>query len=143
MRLVVEMANGQVSIQMHTIETGARDLLRDNLDGLRQELAQMGLKSGSLDVSGGRDQGGRSFAQQFGFGDDGSGRGRDDGPRTAVDTIDVACWSSRARRVAMRLPDGQGVEVQGSLHRRFFSAGGGRASRYEVEAHTLRRVELP
>ena len=73
----------------------------------------------------------------------GSGRGRDDGPRTAVDTIDVACWSSRARRVAMRLPDGQGVEVQGSLHRRFFSAGGGRASRYEVEAHTLRRVELP
>ena len=71
------MANGQVSIQMHTIETGARDLLRDNLDGLRQELAQMGLKSGSLDVSGGRDQGGRSFAQQFGLGDDGSGRGRD------------------------------------------------------------------
>lgn len=62
--------------------------------------------------------------------------------RGAVDTIDVACWGSRVRRSAARLPDGQGVEVRGSLHRRFFAAAGGRASRYEVEALSLRRVEL-
>lgn len=62
---------------------------------------------------------------------------------STVDTIDVACWSSRVRRAAVRLPDGQGVEVRGSLHRRFFAAAGGRASRYEVEAHVLRRVGLP
>lgn len=65
------------------------------------------------------------------------------GSRHAVDTIDVACWGSRVRRAAARLPDGQSVEVHGSLHRRFFAAAGGRASRYEVEARTLRRVELP
>lgn len=65
-----------------------------------------------------------------------------DASRAAVDTIDVACWSSRVRRVAVRLPDGQGVEVQGSLHRRFFATAAGRASRYEVEAVTLRRVEI-
>ncbi len=71
------------------------------------------------------------------------GRGGGRETRTVVDTIDVACWSSRVRRTAVRLPDGQGVEVHGSLHRRFFAAAGGRASRYEVEAGTLRRVELP
>lgn len=60
----------------------------------------------------------------------------------AVDTIDVACWGSRVRRAAARLPDGQGVEVVGGLHRRFFASAGGRASRYEVEALSLRRVDL-
>ena len=60
--------------------------------------------------------------------------------RRQVDTIDVACWSARTRSTALRLPDGQGVEVTGSLRRRFFAAGGARASRYEVEAATLRRV---
>lgn len=59
-----------------------------------------------------------------------------------VDTIDVACWAARARRSAARLPDGQGVEVRGSLHRRFFATATGRASRYEVDATSIRRVEL-
>lgn len=63
--------------------------------------------------------------------------------RTQVDTIDVACWASKVRAVAKRLPDGQGLEVDGSLRRRFFATGAGRASRYEVEAHALRRVALP
>ncbi|AXH95245.1 single-stranded DNA-binding protein [Ornithinimicrobium avium] len=70
------------------------------------------------------------------------GRAGTAGSRQAVDTIDVACWGSRVRRSAARLPDGQAVEVRGSLHRRFFAAAAGRASRYEVEARTLRRVEL-
>lgn len=65
---------------------------------------------------------------------------RDEDARRQVDTIEVACWSARTRRTASRLPDGQTVEVQGSLRRRFFGTAGGRASRYEVEAGTVRRV---
>lgn len=67
---------------------------------------------------------------------------RQAGARAQVDTIDVACWSSRSRRTAARLPDGQGVEVRGALRRRFFATAGGRASRYEVDAASVRRVEL-
>jgi single-strand DNA-binding protein len=67
---------------------------------------------------------------------------RGDGARSQVDTIDVACWAARVRRAAARLPDGQGVEVTGSLRRRFFATATGRASRYEVEATSVRRVDL-
>ena len=56
-----------------------------------------------------------------------------------VDTIDVACWSARARRSASRCAVGDEVEVEGSLRRRFFRAGGGVASRYEVEASAVKR----
>ncbi|HSP61202.1 MAG TPA: single-stranded DNA-binding protein, partial [Ornithinimicrobium sp.] len=56
------------------------------------------------------------------------------------DTIEVACWSARTRRTASRFPGGQTVEVRGSLRRRVFGTGGGRASRYEVEAAAVRRV---
>ncbi|WP_377642498.1 single-stranded DNA-binding protein [Oryzobacter terrae] len=58
----------------------------------------------------------------------------------SVDTIDVACWSAASRRTAGRLAPDDHVEVKGALRRRFFRAGGGVASRYEVEAHTLRAV---
>lgn len=64
------------------------------------------------------------------------------GARQQVDTIDVACWTSRTRASALRLSDGSGVQVEGSLRRRFFRTGAGAASRYEVEARTLRAVEL-
>jgi len=63
----------------------------------------------------------------------GSGRAR-------VDTIDIACWTARTRRVAGRLTEGTVVAVEGALRRRFFASGGGRASRYEVEARRLRRT---
>lgn len=62
--------------------------------------------------------------------------------RLQVDTIDVACWTARSRAAALRLVDGAGARVEGSLRRRFFSTGAGRASRYEVEARSVRRVEL-
>lgn len=62
--------------------------------------------------------------------------------RAQVDTIDVTCWAAGVRRTASRLPEGQLVEVVGSLRRRFFATAAGRASRYEVEAAGLRRVEL-
>ncbi|SES02173.1 single-strand DNA-binding protein [Pedococcus cremeus] len=54
-----------------------------------------------------------------------------------VDTLDVACWTARSRKVALRLQDGDAAEVTGSLHRRFFRAGGAAASRYEVAAATV------
>jgi single-strand DNA-binding protein len=59
--------------------------------------------------------------------------------RATVDTIDVACWSSALRRKALRLREGMEVEVRGALRRRFWRAGGGPVSRYEVEARALRR----
>jgi len=62
------------------------------------------------------------------------------GAGTRVDTIDVACWSGRTRRTARALAVGDVVVVEGALRRRFFRAGGAAASRYEVEASTLRRT---
>ena len=62
--------------------------------------------------------------------------------RNGVDTIDVACWSAGARRCAGRLDVDDHVEVEGHLRRRFFRAGGGVGSRYEVEATRLRRARV-
>lgn len=64
------------------------------------------------------------------------------GSRVTVDVIDVACWSAAARRSASRLSAGDHAEVTGALRRRFFRAGGAAASRYEVEARTVRRVRV-
>lgn len=62
-------------------------------------------------------------------------------PRSpTVDTVDVACWSGRARAAARRLDEGDRVRVRGALRRRFQRASGGVASRYEVEAVELTRV---
>lgn len=85
--------------------------------------------------SGRKEAGGPGGGDQGGV-EDGTGR------RQQVDTIDVACWTSRTRASALRLSDGAGVQVEGSLRRRFFRTGGGAASRYEVEARALRAVEL-
>lgn len=65
------------------------------------------------------------------------------GRRDGVDTIDVACWARGVRRTAGRLEVDDHVEVEGSLRRRFFRAGGGVGSRYEVEARRLRRTAAP
>jgi len=59
--------------------------------------------------------------------------------RAGVDTIDVACWTPAARRSAARCEVDDQVEVEGSLRRRFFRAGSGVASRYEVEARRVTR----
>ncbi|MEO7269197.1 MAG: single-stranded DNA-binding protein [Knoellia sp.] len=56
-----------------------------------------------------------------------------------VDTIDLACWSTSARRSAGRVTDGELVHVTGALRRRFFRTPGGAASRYEVEVAKLSR----
>lgn len=70
----------------------------------------------------------------------GAGQGRAAG---GVDTLDVACWAAGVRRTAGRLRVDDHVEVEGSLRRRFFRAGGVVGSRYEVEAVRLRRTAPP
>lgn len=60
--------------------------------------------------------------------------------RATVDTIDVVCWTASSRRAALRLGQGEEVEVEGALRRRFFGGAAGRQSRYEVEASAVRRA---
>jgi single-strand DNA-binding protein len=60
--------------------------------------------------------------------------------KRTVDVIDVACWSRRTQRTATGLAADDHVRVEGALRRRFFAAGAGRSSRYEVEAARLVRV---
>lgn len=63
--------------------------------------------------------------------------------RRTVDVIDVACWAPRTQRSAAKVRPGDVVRVEGALRRRFFAAGAGRASRYEVEAERVVRVSRP
>jgi single-strand DNA-binding protein len=66
-------------------------------------------------------------------------RPRSEAARAAVDAIDIACWTARTRGTAGGLAEGEHVEIEGSLRRRFFAGAAGRVSRYEVEARRLRR----
>ncbi len=66
-----------------------------------------------------------------------------DAGRRVVDAIDVACWSRRTQRSAIRLRTEDVVRVEGALRRRFFASAVGRSSRYEVEATRLVRLTRP
>src|SRR3954453_20323360 len=54
-------------------------------------------------------------------------------PRHAVDALECAAWSARARRSVVTWAADDVVEVVGSVRRRFFRSAGGAASRVEVE----------
>jgi single-strand DNA-binding protein len=60
--------------------------------------------------------------------------------RGGVDTLDIAAWSSKMRRSALSLKEGEWVEITGSIHRRFWSAPTGVASRWQVEAAEIARL---
>lgn len=60
--------------------------------------------------------------------------------RGGVDTIDVAAWSSKMRRSALTLKEGEWVEITGAIHRRFWSGPAGVASRWQVEAAEISRL---
>jgi single-strand DNA-binding protein len=62
------------------------------------------------------------------------------GSTVRVDTLDCAAFSADARRKLLRWGPGDIIEIEGSLRRRFFRAGGGAASRYEVEVRAVTRV---
>lgn len=59
---------------------------------------------------------------------------------TGVDTLDIGAWSSKSRRIALTLKAEEWVEVSGSVHRRFWSAPTGLASRWQVEAVEISRI---
>ncbi len=53
--------------------------------------------------------------------------------RARVDALECAAWSPRLRRSVGRWREGDVVEVEGALRRRFYKAGGATVSRVEVE----------
>lgn len=64
-----------------------------------------------------------------------------DGKRgVTVDTLDCSAWRSPTRRQVLRWEPGDVVEVEGSLRRRFYRAGGTPVSRWDVLIRRARRV---
>lgn len=60
--------------------------------------------------------------------------------RQRVDALECAAWSARTRRSVARWAEGDEVEVEGALRRRFYRAGGATVSRVEVEVETARVI---
>ena len=60
--------------------------------------------------------------------------------RQSVDTLECAVWGGRVRGSVATWAADDVVEVTGSLRRRFFATGGGRASRVEIEVASGRLV---
>lgn len=60
--------------------------------------------------------------------------------QSGVDTLDIGAWSAKARRVALTLTADEWIEVSGSIHRRFWSAPTGLASRWQFEAVEITRI---
>jgi len=62
------------------------------------------------------------------------------GKQPGVDTLDIASWSAKSRRTALTLNPDEWIEITGSIHRRFWSAPTGLASRWQVEALEISRI---
>jgi|UniRef100_UPI00404A115F single-strand DNA-binding protein len=60
--------------------------------------------------------------------------------RDGVDTLDIAAWSAKSRRIALTLKPDEWIEVSGAIHRRFWRGAGGLASRWQVEAVEISRI---
>jgi single-strand DNA-binding protein len=60
--------------------------------------------------------------------------------RQRVDALECAAWTGRTRRSVAGWDDGDVVEVQGALCRRFFRTGAGTGSRVEVEVTGARLI---
>ena len=59
---------------------------------------------------------------------------------SGVDTLDIVAWNAKARRSALTLKADEWIEISGSIHRRFWSAPTGLASRWQVEAAEISRI---
>ncbi|NCV59057.1 MAG: hypothetical protein EBY68_05505 [Actinobacteria bacterium] len=59
---------------------------------------------------------------------------------SGVDTLDIAAWSAKSRRSALTLKADEWIEVSGAIHRRFWKAPTGLASRWQVEAAEISRI---
>ena len=56
-----------------------------------------------------------------------------------VDTIDCAVHTATLRKRMLRMDDGTRLQIEGSLHRRFWRSPVGPTSRYEVVARQVAR----
>jgi single-strand DNA-binding protein len=66
---------------------------------------------------------------------------RPPGDRARVDSIECATVKVRAHKTLERANAGDDLEVVGSLHRRFWRTPAGPASRYAVDADTVRLIK--
>ncbi len=60
--------------------------------------------------------------------------------REGVDTLDIAAWSAKNRKIALTLHPDEWVEISGAIHRRFWQGPSGVASRWQVEASEIVRL---
>lgn len=60
--------------------------------------------------------------------------------RKEVDSLELGAWKARERRKALKLVPGDFVNVQGSVHRRFWSSPKGLSSRWQIEIHLLQKL---
>ena len=60
--------------------------------------------------------------------------------REGVDTLDIAAWSAKSRKIALALQPDEWVEISGSIHRRFWQGPAGVASRWQVVAAEIVRL---
>jgi single-strand DNA-binding protein len=60
--------------------------------------------------------------------------------RPGVDVLDIGAWNSKARRKALTLKIDDWVEIEGSIHRRFWQSGHGLASRWQIEASEISKI---
>lgn len=60
--------------------------------------------------------------------------------REGVDTLDIAAWTSKARRTGLSLKSDEWVEIAGAVRRRFWQAPSGLASRWQIEASAISRI---
>jgi single-strand DNA-binding protein len=64
----------------------------------------------------------------------------DGAPGPRVDTVDCTAWRGDVRRTLASWAPGDVVRVDGELRRRFWRAGAGAVSRYEVEVGRAERL---
>lgn len=60
--------------------------------------------------------------------------------RVRVDALECIAWTAANRRRVLGWSDGDSVEVEGTLQRRFWKSGAGLASRTEVVVRDVRRA---
>ena len=58
-----------------------------------------------------------------------------------IDTLDCVAWTAATRRTARGLQPGDVVEVSGALRKRYWRSAGRPASRTEIEAAAVRRLQ--
>ncbi len=68
------------------------------------------------------------------------GRAKSRGSKKEVDSLDIAAWTSAARKAALAVKIDSWVQVSGAVRRRFWRAPTGLASRWQVEASEVVRL---